>query len=225
MLNKLFNGILDFLFPPKCMWCGAYGLFICSQCFLWFRKRRINCIEWNNLIKIFAPFEYYRNNLLRKLIKDVKYHFHYWETWSLIYPMSTVLFDEFHDKNIILIPVPLHWRRKIWRWFNQAEILSNLITWDCINRWFFNNNSIQTQKLLKRVKNTKPQAWLSKEARLKNLEWAFVIKPWVEIINTNSILILIDDVCTTGETLERCAKELSKKLDNKIYWLVIASDR
>lgn len=222
---KLLNKILDFIFPPKCMWCWAYWLFICSQCFLSFKKRKINFVIWNNVIKIFSPFKYSENKLLKKIIKDVKYNFHFWETLNLISPISNIIFDEFRYKEIVLIPVPLHWKRKLWRWFNQAELLANLIKNDCINKLFIEQNKIRVISLLKRIKNTKPQACLSRIDRLTNLDSAFCVCKKDLKINDSSIFIIVDDISTTWETIERCALEIKNQFNNDIYWLVIATDR
>jgi predicted amidophosphoribosyltransferase len=72
-----------------------------------------------------------------------------------------------------------------------------LIKNDCINKFFIEKNSIKVLNLLKRIKNTKPQACLSKIDRLTNLDSAFCIYKKYPKIKNDSIFIIVDDISTT----------------------------
>ena len=111
----------------------------------------------------------------------------------------------------ILIPVPLYWLRKRLRGFNQSEELA---------RFLSKGLGIPVATLLSRRKNTKPQVFLSVSERIKNVRNAFSINwltqkvemPFMSGLHSikGKSIILIDDVVTTGATVNECSKVLKK---------------
>ena len=116
------------------------------------------------------------------------------------------------EKTDIIIPVPLHWRRKLKRMYNQADVLGELLA-KKLNKSYRSN-------LLIRRKNTHTQENKTLQERLKNVRNAFQINKHL-VIEGKSILI-IDDVLTTGATMNACAKELKKNGAKAVYVLTIA---
>ncbi len=110
----------------------------------------------------------------------------------------------------ILCPVPLHWSRRFWRGFNQAELLAKNIS--DAKQW-------PMQHLLKRVRATGHQAHRKREERLTALNDAFVFDERCDVPST---VILVDDLCTTGTTLRECAKALKKAGVKHVSALVVA---
>ena len=110
-----------------------------------------------------------------------------------------------------IMPVPLHPSRKRMRGYNQAEILAAEL-------------SIRTgiplrNNALFRIKKTVPQKELDDEGRRRNLMGAFgVSTDWIPCRN----VLLIDDIYTTGSTVERCAKMLKKAGVQNVYFLTIS---
>lgn len=98
-----------------------------------------------------------------------------------------------------IIPVPLHWIRFFQRGYNQSQLLAKELS-----RW----TGIPAVNRLKRIRNTKHQAFLEREDRLKNIRGAFRVRKPEEIRGKR--ILLIDDVMTTGSTLSECADILSK---------------
>jgi len=110
-----------------------------------------------------------------------------------------------------IIPVPLHKSRKIKRGFNQAEILAEGIG---------NLLGMEVDKtLLVREKKTVPQKELSSLERKKNLENAFKINR--DIVQYKQI-ILVDDIYTTGNTIDSCSKVLKEKGVEKIFFVTLS---
>lgn len=110
-----------------------------------------------------------------------------------------------------IIPVPLHFRKKIKRGYNQAEIIAKAFSRELGIKMYGN--------LLKRQKYTKPQKELNDIQRKKNLEKAFKItKNIVELKKA----ILVDDIYTTGNTIDACAKELLNSGVDEVYYLSIS---
>ena len=112
-----------------------------------------------------------------------------------------------------LVPVPLHPKRERERGFNQAEILARRVA---------RIAGMPVLNALVRRANTNPQWSLSPKERKLNLKQAFAAAPFAPI--SGKSLILIDDVCTTGETLRQCAKVLKAAGARRVYAYVLAKD-
>ncbi|NOS67011.1 MAG: ComF family protein [Candidatus Peribacteraceae bacterium] len=110
----------------------------------------------------------------------------------------------------VLCPVPLHWRRKFARGFNQADVLA-----DEVGR----SRGWEVQNLLKRTRWTGSQVGRHRRERLIGVNDAFAIRPRMKIPEH---VILVDDLSTTGATLDACAKVLKKSGVKKVEGLVIA---
>lgn len=114
----------------------------------------------------------------------------------------------------IVIPVPIHWLKKMRRGYNQSELLA-IVTAKYISKPLISNILIKTRL-------TRPQMRLNRENRIANLGGSFSVRE-KELIKGKNIL-LIDDVCTTGATIEECAKVLTRSGANKVYGLTVARD-
>ncbi len=170
----------------------------------------INKNAFNYLDGVFVIFDY-KNKLVTKLIKSFKYRFIKNLGYIIGEAMCNFLIEKEVDmKNSLIIPSPLHPKRENWRGFNQAEIIADKIS---------SNFKIPLSKELIKTKHNKAQAELHKNKRKENVKNCF---SWVgEKINYEKIFIT-DDLCTSGSTLDECAKELKNNGANKVYGLVIA---
>ena len=113
-----------------------------------------------------------------------------------------------------LVPVPLHWRRLWTRRFNQSATLAKAIT---------RQTGVPVAKAaLKRVKATAQQVGLSKSERALNVQGAFRVPPEGNAEVTGRRLILIDDVLTSGATVDACARALLRAGAANIDVLVFA---
>lgn len=113
-----------------------------------------------------------------------------------------------------LIPVPVHPSKMRMRGYNQAEILAEKIS-----------KRLETEVqipvftgILKRNRKTAPQKNLSPEERFKNLKQAFTAADVPQNIHT---VLLIDDIYTTGSTIEACTQALKKSGIENVYFLTI----
>lgn len=111
----------------------------------------------------------------------------------------------------VLVPVPLYIKKERVRGFNQAELLARVIGERC---------GLPVQKLLKRRRKTEAQKELGYEDRLANLEGSFqIIEPGEEMPEA---VILVDDIYTTGSTVDACAAVLKKAGVKRVYFLAVA---
>lgn len=201
---------IEFLKPPVCHRCGQpLGevatkkdvRLLCGQCLQ--NKRK--------------PFRYSRSAFVyddfsKKLILDFKFYDHT-ELASLLAKMMFVAGNEIFQSGVdMIIPVPLHYTRLIWRKYNQSSLLGKeLSTLTGIEV----NNAV-----LHKIRRTKSQVECKGFARLKNLQGAFGIKN-SQLIKGKRIL-LIDDVLTTGSTLKECTQVLKRAGAKSVDWLTVA---
>ncbi|HEX4409513.1 MAG TPA: ComF family protein [Xanthobacteraceae bacterium] len=113
-----------------------------------------------------------------------------------------------------LIPVPLHWRRLWARRFNQSAALANTISAD--------SGVPIVLGALKRIKPTAQQVGLSRTERASNLSGAFRVPDTGKAAVVGRHLVLIDDVLTTGSTVDGCARALLRAGAKQVDVLVFA---
>jgi ComF family protein len=129
-------------------------------------------------------------------LRAVIHAFKYGGRRSIASPLSALMRTHGHEVLTgadVVIPVPLHWRRHWKRGFNQAaELAAGL--------------GIPTLHALRRARRTVSQTDLPAELRHANVRRAFRVKHGIQL--TDLCVVLVDDVSTTGATLEACAKVL-----------------
>lgn len=108
--------------------------------------------------------------------------------------------NEIFKNTDVIIPVPLHKKRMRERGYNQSDCFADGLTWKL-------NATVETGNLV-RTKATNTQTHRSRFARFENMQDVFVVKYPERLINKH--VLLVDDIVTTGSTLEACGNELLK---------------
>ena len=117
----------------------------------------------------------------------------------------------FKNEIDFFVPVPLHWTRRLARGYNQAKIVAGKL----------NQPSARISIALVRIKKTKTQPTMaSPAARAKNVSGAFAVRYGHKL--TGKRICLIDDIKTTGATLNECARTLKQAGADKVFALVLA---
>ena len=111
----------------------------------------------------------------------------------------------------VIIPMPLHWSKRLRRGFNQAELLARQVS----RRW-----NVPIQNAIRRKKATAPQAGLTNSKRRLNVQGAFAAKSGVRLDGQR--VLLIDDVLTTGSTAAACARVLKRAGAKHVTVLTLA---
>ena len=218
--------ILNALFPPACASCHRDGDFLCATCLASLARRKISRFakresvsEFENLRGVIYALDYAKNPQIQAAIKQFKYKF----TEELAVPFAKLIAGKIGElgmakgHRLVLVPVPLHPRRFRERGFNQAEVIARAIQ----SEW--PSGLCEVQNLLVRQKETCQQARLSKAERHRNLSDAFIMNTkFTQDCVPKNLYFLVDDVCTTGATLENAAKVLSENGFGRVYGLVIA---
>jgi ComF family protein len=198
-------GTLDIFFPRKCFGCQRNGFYLCPECvkkaeLVPPRKRR-------NYISIWK----YKGNI-RKAIIGMKYKFASEIAKELAGYVINDLKKRKFPKNLVLVPIPLHWRRKNWRGFNQSEEMGKIIAREM--KWDFDKD------LLKRKISTKPQVKFRGIEREENIRNAFKLsKPLCK----EKTVLLFDDVLTTGSTVREAIRVIKDGEGKEVWVLTLAS--
>jgi ComF family protein len=213
---KLKKKIFDLFFPKFCFGCKEEGIYLCQDClatleiFTSHQK-----FKGKNLNDLYFPINY-ENFLVKRLIKNFKYPPLIKELkkeLSLIIVSHFLLLDKMPDfSDFILVPIPLTKKKLKWRGFNQAEEIARELA------EFFKIPLISD--CLIKMKETKDQVELSEKERKENLREAFSIKNKEKISGKN--VLIVDDVFTTGATMEEAAKVLKEVGVKKIIGIVVA---
>ena len=228
MENKIGSFILDLFFPKICFGCQKEGEYLCQDCkailgISGFHQTPNQNLRFStgqefqtgNLSDLYWAVEY-KNPLIKNLIQKFKYEPFVKE---LREPLSFLIIDHFqlmdnppNFADFLLMPVPLEKKKLKWRGFNQAqEIGRNLSK-------FFNIPLLND--ILIKIKETLPQAELSEKERKENIKGVFMIRNQKKVLGKK--ILLVDDVYTTGATMEECARVLRKAGAKEIIGLVIA---
>lgn len=123
---------------------------------------------------------------------------------------DAIVRSEFPEPADFIVPVPLHWRRRFQRGFNQSALISKGLR--------FSDAKFNTD--LVRIRYTRQQTELTVAARAKNVKGAFAVRKGHNFKGRN--ICLVDDVKTTGATLNECAKVLKEAGANKVFAFVLA---
>jgi len=216
---KILKNLLDFIWPQFCLGCQREGSLCCGYCLNDILLVEPKAITWPDEDKKYFDACFicceYQNKLLQKIIKQYKYS--YLENLSSV--LTNILERQARQlalgKNTIISNVPLHKNKKRQRGFDQTEIIA---------RQLARQLDLQYQPLLKRVRATKTQAQLSKQQRMNNVADVFELLPAGGASAAGHNILLIDDITTTGSTLNQAAKALKNGPYGQIIALAIAKN-
>ncbi len=169
-------------------------------------------LGFQSLDRLVAACEYRRSPLVRKALHALKYK----RSVALI-PYLVMLMEEARsvcvfDGQTALTAVPMYWMRRFSRGFNQAEKLGRSVGERC---------NIPFVSLLRKVRSTGSQVGRGRGERVKAVHNAFKVRKGVEV---PLHVIIVDDICTTGGTLDACAAALKKAGVRRVEGLVVARD-
>jgi len=221
---------LDFLFPPSCHLCRAplrNGRYLCSpcretlprvtsplctRCGLSFDGTQPDPPSCPNCRDRSYAFDFARSALLaRDGARELVHAFKYERRLHLHHELATLTAEALDDERLsatsdtewTLVPVPLHWRRQQWRWFNQAHEIARSLA---------KLRNLPLLRALRRTRFTTQQTVLTRGQRLQNLQGAFRLSRCEQrrqLLRGKAVL-LIDDVFTTGSTANECARVLKE---------------
>jgi len=206
---------IEWVAPPLCTACGrpfatSSGVdHRCTDCL----KHRY-CFDRARSVGVYG-------NALQLLVSFLKYQ----GAVQLAAPLGRLMWDHlitFQDMGEVdrIVPVPLHWRRLRRRGFNQAELL--LRHWPGLidGRGAVLLRGKVTVNALARIRFTASQTGLGPEERQQNLRQAFKVKHPEQIKGCR--VLLVDDVFTTGATVDACARALKRSGADAVHVFTLA---
>jgi len=227
-MRDFFEKIKDAVLPPACVCCGNFlektGL--CNSCWneiKWISEPKCEicgqpleqetcnyCIGNQNYFDKAVSVIVYEG-LARQMI--LKFKDSDFSIYSSIFAqwMNRVI-QEFSDEIDLLVSVPISRKRRLKRKYNQSELL-------CRELRDLSKLNYEP-RILKKIKETPSQKSLNRETRLKNLQNSFAIDQNFQL--KNRVILLIDDVITTGATANTCAKLLKEAGAKKVYVATLA---
>ncbi|NTW15299.1 MAG: ComF family protein [Candidatus Moranbacteria bacterium] len=232
--------VADVLFPRTCIGCGSSGSYLCDSC----RKNAprlhehrcpfcesvvtpegrtcLACAKRHSLDGVFAPVAFREARDVADAIHILKYEY----VTELALPLGKTIAEAVRETELplpdFIVPVPLHPWKLRYRGFNQSLLLSEPLAASLVP-----DLPVPIREdLLVRHRFTLPQARSrgAKERR-ENLRGAFSLDPRNPSVKRDlagRTVWLVDDVATTGATLEECAKVLKKAGTGSVFGIVVA---
>lgn len=231
-LTRAASWFLDLFFPKRCIGCNIFDTWLCDACHA--RLPLVTEQKCPVCVRVITPegtvclpclqsehpaisgvfvVSLYNDQLLKTIIHHFKYRF----IRDLGAPLAVLAAQGIKHATLpapdIMIPVPLHPRRLRWRGFNQAHELIQQLDLTI---------PIDTTTLLRKRFTTSQVKKKSRKKRQENLAGAFIVTDKSAITGKN--ILLVDDVVTTGTTLEECAKALKSAGASTVTALVLARE-
>jgi len=223
----LWDDFMSLLFPRLCYGCGNHlvrnEILICTECFVMIPRTNYHLIPDNPVSQLFwgrcriekaAAFSYYtRDSRIRKMIHQLKYKgaSDIGSELGRIYAVS-LRSSKFLDDIDMIIPVPLHPSKKRQRGFNQSDEISKGIS-------AVSGLPVDTGLLIRKT-GTKTQTRKSRYDRWTNVRDIFLVTDEEKLKGRH--VLLVDDVITTGSTIEACAGEILKSEGTKVSVVALA---
>lgn len=214
----MLSNIINLIYPTVCGICGEISKEdICNKCKVKIRKfqrSKKHIYLTKNFDAHMYLFDY--QGIIRQKILQYKFGE---KTYISKCFTKVILNDEkicrFLKNYDIIIPVPISNKRKKTRGYNQSELIASKLAKQMKNLKY-------TTKVLYKKKDTLPQSTLDKEKRIENIKGAYYIKN--EQILKNKKVLLIDDIFTTGSTVNECSKILKQAEAKEIGIFTLAKD-
>jgi len=209
MLIGMFSLFKNFFFPVSCCLCGELETLVCDRCIIDLERAHLKCLRCGKLnplgnycphcsrpflpIKAFATFRY--DGFAKELVHKMKYEDLHEIAKPLARLLAVGLSKTFNLKGYKVSFVPADKRRKRYRGYNQAELLArevaSALQLECIDA-------------LDRIRLTESQIFSNSYVeRRRNIRGSIIAKEKIE-----GNILLIDDVITSGATVEEAAKQL-----------------
>lgn len=221
------SDLFDFFLPRTCHACGCllhdHEKFLCTRCVEMLPRSRYHQMDLNPMERRFAgivPFEratghfiYTRDSDIANVIHDMKYR----RFPSLGVRIGEIIGAElkmagFFDGADMIVPVPMHWTKKVRRGYNQTEYIAEGLS---------AATGLPATDAVEATRSHRTQTAMTLEERQRNLSGSFRVKDIPSLRGKG--VVLVDDVCTTGATLRTLAASVSDSVpDCRLYLLSVA---
>ncbi len=203
-----YRRILTLLFPPRCVACTKEGLFLCTDCKDTLAKTpmQVTSTTW-------AVFPYHHpvgERLIRAMKFEGKPQLSDVAGSILLPALITIL--GLNSSRAVIIPIPTSASERVKRGYDHVRLLTESLA---------KFSGIETFPILNKIRETERQVTMkTREKRLKNLEHAFLFDPRYDL--SGKIVVLVDDVTTTGATFHEASRALKNTGAERIVCLALA---
>ncbi len=211
---KLLEKLLNLIYIQPCYFCRSTkeDKILCSKCYKKIHFMPESVFKVINGCNVYACCLY--DGIIKSLIRDLKYH----KKKKLAKLQAQLMYEywqELHkSSDFIIVPVPIHKNRLKERKYNHMDLIAE--EFSLLTNYKINKN------LILRIKDTQKQFNLKKAERIKNIKGAFVVNE-EEILEKSQKILIIDDITSTGITLEEVIKPLKKAGYKNITALTLAT--
>ena len=224
--------MLNIIYPPVCGICGKLNeKFLCKKCLKQLKDQSEFKIEKNENFNIYFQEHLYLfkyQGLIRNIILDYKFNDKAYLYRTIVsFMLQNNKFLQTLKNYDIVIPVPISSKRYFERGYNQSGLIAKELTKQFTKIVLKNDdgNNLKIQyndSCLLKIKNIAPQSTLNKEERRENIQGVYKLRNNASLKHKK--ILLVDDIYTTGSTVNECSKALSQAEPEKIGILTIAKD-
>lgn len=217
-IENILNNFLNLIYPNVCSFCDTIcDNYICPKCQMRlneiakFRIQRYNNKYFKRHIYIFKYDGIIKEALIKYKFREKNYKYKGFVNFVLKNKKICEILKSYD----IIIPVPIHRIRRLERGYNQSELVAIEIA------KAIEGLKCENKVLIKKI-NNKPQSTKGKSERKQNVIGAYYLKNEDKIKNKK--IILLDDIFTTGNTVNECCKMLKKANAKLVDVITIAKD-
>jgi len=211
LVDRVLNTTIDLLFPPRCAGCGRIDTVWCRDC-----QATLSQLTFANELNVVQPLSgvaaaTWHTGVAREAVQALKYNNAQMIAKPLGERLAACLEHQYWTVDII-VPVPLHMKRLSERGYNQAKLLADQVA---------AMTGIRCEpEALQRIRETQSQVTVSGTERLTNINGAFEAQS--SIVN-GQVILMIDDVYTTGSTLSACGEALIHAGAERVFGLTVTA--
>ncbi len=235
-LAEIKEAVIDLIFPKFCLGCEKEGDWLCISC----RNKVVKvvtqvCPECGRVSRFgrycrrhqkswglsgIITATYYKEGPIKEVVHNFKYN-HLLELGDFlgVHLVRALKENHFTSDKLLITAVPLHFWRRAGRGYNQSEILATYVAEKFLDKGQAFKLS-KNFKILRKIRQTKSQVKFSGKKRRENLKNSFIFNKKINI--SGRTIIIVDDITTTGTTLNECAKVLRRAGAKKVWGLVVA---
>jgi competence protein ComFC len=217
MVQNLVQSCINIILPSGCAVCGQnpaiYPLPICRECKNLILSGSSPPVFLSDCLQKIWSCRHYEG-VVRECIRKFKYC-----GKRQLLPVFEDMIRKFLSENQIapgfidlVVPVPIHPKRRRGRGYNQSELISHVLSEQLSSPASFST--------LIKTKNTAPQMGLSGKNRINNLKHSFAVPERLRLAGKS--VMLVDDIITTGITLNTCGAELLHAGAKEVYGFTLA---
>ena len=208
-IHKHLNALADIFYPKTCFGCSKHGKYLCDSCRQDVIEPDINYPKNADFVLTSAS---YRHPAMKKALRKLKYD----SASDIAGELAAILTKDLapylkYAQAPIITAIPMTEKRRRTRGFNQAELLGQKLA---------ENLALEYRPMLVKTHETKPQAEIeNKKERLENVKNVFALKKDARV---PPFAVIVDDIYTTGATMNEAASVLKKSGVKKIICAAVA---